>query len=81
MRFGDGAGVLITLDVDARSLHLQVGDEELAARRKAWQAPTPRFSRGYGAIYLKHIQQANQGCDFDFLETQEKAKDGEPEIH
>ena len=44
-------------------------DEELAARRQAWQPPKPRFSRGYGAIYLKHIQQANQGCDFDFLET------------
>jgi dihydroxy-acid dehydratase len=78
-------GDLITLDVDARSLHLQVGDEELAARREAWQAPTPRFSRGYGAIYLKHVQQANQGCDFDFLEPGYQQAAGpagtEPEIH
>jgi dihydroxy-acid dehydratase len=78
-------GDRIALDVDARSLQLQVGEEEMALRRKAWQPPRPRFSRGYGAIYLKHIQQANHGCDFDFLETEGKAAAGtgagEPEIH
>ncbi len=78
-------GDLITLDVDARSLHLQVEDEELAARRRAWQPPVPRFSRGYGAIYLKHVGQANVGCDFDFLEPAGEAAagaaTGEPEIH
>jgi dihydroxy-acid dehydratase len=75
-------GDLITLDVDGRSLHLQIGDDELAARRAAWQAPKPRFSRGYGAIYLKHIQQANEGCDFDFLGAENKGSAaGEPEIH
>jgi dihydroxy-acid dehydratase len=77
-------GDLIALDVDARSLQLQVADEELAARRKAWRPPTPRFSRGYGAIYLKHVQQADRGCDFDFLEPQAQAAaggTGEPEIH
>jgi dihydroxy-acid dehydratase len=75
-------GDLITLDVEARQLQLQVSDEELAARRAAWQPPAPRFSRGYGAIYLKHIRQANEGCDFDFLEARpEGAAAGEPEIH
>jgi dihydroxy-acid dehydratase len=75
-------GDLITLDVEARQLQLQVSDEELAARRAAWQPPKPRFSRGYGAIYLKHIRQANEGCDFDFLEARpEGAVAGEPEIH
>ena len=75
-------GDLIALDVEARSLQLQVSDEELAARRAAWQAPKARFSRGYGAIYLKHIRQANEGCDFDFLESQEVSPAaGEPEIH
>ena len=75
-------GDLIALDVEARSLQLQVSDEELAARRAAWQAPKARFSRGYGAIYLKHIRQANEGCDFDFLESQDMSPAaGEPEIH
>jgi dihydroxy-acid dehydratase len=79
-------GDLIALDVAARSLQLQISDEELARRREAWQAPKPRFSRGYGAIYLKHIQQANLGCDFDFLQSEEPgrtegATGGEPEIH
>ena len=78
-------GDLIALDVDARSLQLQVSAEELDARRKAWLPPKPRFSRGYGAIYLKHIQQANHGCDFDFLEAQAQDEpgtgNGEPEIH
>jgi dihydroxyacid dehydratase/phosphogluconate dehydratase len=78
-------GDLITLDVDQRSLHLQIDDDELTARRKAWQAPKPRFSRGYGAIYLKHIQQANDGCDFDFLAPEAAdgadGAGGEPEIH
>ena len=76
------SGDLITLDVEARQLQLQVSDEELAARRAAWQPPAPRFSRGYGAIYLKPIRQANEGCDFDFLEARpEGAVAGEPEIH
>jgi dihydroxy-acid dehydratase len=77
-------GDLITLDVEARSLRLEVGDEELAARRQAWKAPAPRFTRGFGAIYLKHIRQANEGCDFDFLEpggADAAAASGEPEIH
>jgi dihydroxy-acid dehydratase len=60
----------ITLDVAARSLHLHVPDEELAARRAAWQPAPPHFTRGYGTLYLKHIQQASEGCDFDFLLTQ-----------
>ncbi len=77
-------GDLVTLDVDARRLTLEVSDEELAARRRDWQPPARRFSRGYGAIYLKHVRQANEGCDFDFLEpgTAEAASgSGEPEIH
>lgn len=76
-------GDLITLDVEARRIDMQVDDKELARRRAAWQQPAPRFTRGYGVLYLKHIRQADTGCDFDFLET-ERAADapgGEPEIH
>ena len=60
-------GDLITLDVEARALTLDVDEAELTRRRTAWQAPAPKFERGYGALYQTHITQADQGCDFDFL--------------
>ena len=62
-------GDLITLDVDARSINLDVPEAELAKRRAEWKPPEPRFERGYGWMFTKHIKQANEGCDFDFLET------------
>jgi dihydroxyacid dehydratase/phosphogluconate dehydratase len=76
-------GDLIELDVDARSINLLVAADELARRKAAWQPPAAKFTRGYGVLYLKHIQQADTGCDFDFLETEKSklAADGEPEIH
>ena len=75
-------GDRISLDVPARRLELLVPEAELAARRAAWQAPPPRFERGYGVLYLKHIGQADTGCDFDFLQTETRAAAaGEPEIH
>ena len=75
--------LLIELDVEARSINMLVSDDELARRQAAWKAPTPKFSRGYGVLYLKHIQQADTGCDFDFLEPEKAAaaSGGEPEIH
>jgi dihydroxy-acid dehydratase len=63
-------GDLITLDVPARTLRLEVGEEELAARRAAWQRPPARYGRGYGALYEEHITQADTGCDFAFLSRQ-----------
>ncbi len=72
-------GDVIELDVAARKLHLQVSDAEMATRRAAWKAPAPRFKRGYGALFSKHISQANDGCDFDFLEGTAPTED--PEIH
>ena len=72
-------GDVIELDVAARRLSLNVSDEELAKRRAEWQAPPAKYARGYGALYLKHITQANEGCDFDFLEA--GAPTPEPEIH
>jgi dihydroxy-acid dehydratase len=72
-------GDLIELDVPARTLTLKVGDEELARRRAAWRPPPPRYLRGYGALCAKHITQANDGCDFDFLEAGAATPD--PEIH
>jgi dihydroxy-acid dehydratase len=72
-------GDIIELDVEARTLTLAVSDDELAKRRAEWQQPPPKYSRGYGSLYLKHITQANEGCDFDFLEA--GAPTPEPEIH
>lgn len=73
-------GDLITVDVPARSIHLNVSDEELAARRAAWTPPPKRYERGYGWMYSQHILQADEGCDFDFLETSFGAPVPEPEI-
>ena len=53
----------------ARTADPAVSDEELDKRRADWQQPPPKFGRGYGALYLQHITQADQGCDFDFLEA------------
>ena len=72
-------GDVIELDVAERRLELKVSDAELARRRAEWKMPPPRFERGYGALYQQHITQADQGCDFDFLEG--TAPTAEPEMH
>jgi dihydroxy-acid dehydratase len=73
-------GDRISVDVSARRIHLEVSDAELARRRAAWQAPLPRYERGYGWMFGRHILQADQGCDFDFLETGFGAPVAEPDI-
>ena len=60
-------GDRIELDVAARSLHLAVPDDELARRRAAWTPPPPPMERGYVSMYVKHVGQADTGCDLDFL--------------
>ncbi|MFD9072120.1 L-arabinonate dehydratase [Streptomyces lasiicapitis] len=60
-------GDTITLDVPARTLQLNVSDEEVTRRRAQWTPPPARYERGYGALYAEHVTQADQGCDFDFL--------------
>ncbi len=69
----------IEVDVSERLLHLHVSDEELARRRAEWKPLPPRYERGYGAMFQQHIGQADEGCDFDFLES--GAPVPEPEIH
>ncbi|NYT37848.1 dihydroxy-acid dehydratase [Allopusillimonas soli] len=70
----------ISIDVPARRIHLEVSPEELA-RRKAAHAPLPpRYERGYGWMFTRHIQQADSGCDFDFLQTGFGQPAGEPDI-
>ena len=72
-------GDLIELDISARRLQLLVTDEELARRRKAWKAPPPRYTRGYGAIFAEHVTQANEGCDFAVLSRRDPV--AEPDIY
>jgi dihydroxy-acid dehydratase len=72
-------GDIIELDVAERKLALLVSDEELARRRAAWTPPKAQFPRGYGQMFSRHIRQANEGCDFDFLEGTAPIPD--PEIH
>ncbi len=57
----------IELDVPNRSLHLHVSEEELERRREKWEPPARAYTRGYGWMYLQHVNQAPDGCDFDFL--------------
>jgi len=75
-------GDVIELDIPARRLEVRLTPAELAERRAAWLPPPPHYSRGYGMLYLKHVSQADTGCDFDFLETNSGlAPTPEPEIH
>jgi dihydroxy-acid dehydratase len=60
----------IELDVPRRRLTLRVSDEELARRKAAWMPRPPKFTRGYGRLFLDHVLQADAGCDFDFLRGQ-----------
>ena len=60
-------GDLIELDVEARRLHLDVSDDELARRRAAWTPPPQPYDRGYYKLYIDHVLQADRGADLDFL--------------
>ncbi len=72
-------GDLISVDVDKRSLVLEVRETEIARRLAEWVPPDRTFERGYNRLYASHIQQADKGCDFDFLAG--TARTPEPEIH
>ena len=60
-------GDMIELDVEKRSLNLLVSDEELQKRRDIWIRPKPVVERGYVRMFVEHVEQADKGCDFDFL--------------
>ncbi|MCW1842355.1 L-arabinonate dehydratase [Prosthecomicrobium hirschii] len=73
-------GDVISIDVPARSISLDVPEDELARRRAALPQPPPRYERGYGWMFSRHIGQADAGCDFDFLRTDFGAPVTEPVI-
>ena len=71
-------GDLIELDVAKRLLQVHVSDDELERRRALWRAPAQSVQRGFTRLYQDHVTQANEGCDFDFLEG--TAATPEPDI-
>lgn len=60
-------GDLIRLDVKAGTIDMEVSEEELARRRAAWKPTAPVYERSFAALYQRHVSQADEGCDFDFL--------------
>ena len=72
-------GDIIELDVQQRLLNMRVSEDELSRRREAWRPKGEIYPRGYGKMFMQHIKQADEGCDFDFLEG--TAPIPEPEIH
>ncbi len=73
-------GDIVKIDIPNRTIDMLVDEDELERRRAAWTPPKPRFERGYGWMFAQHIRQADEGCDFDYLETQFGAPTGEPDI-
>lgn len=74
-------GDIVRLDLPNRRLDMLVDEQELARRKAEWVKPAPRFERGYGHIFLKHVTQADKGCDFDFLQSDFGRSAGEPDIY
>jgi dihydroxyacid dehydratase/phosphogluconate dehydratase len=72
-------GDRISVDVPRRSIHVDLSDAEIAERIKAYKPPPRNYPRGYYRLFAQHTRQANEGCDFDFLEGAEGIP--EPEIH
>ena len=72
-------GDRITVDVAARSINVKLSDAEIADRLKTYRPPSRDYPRGYNRLFAQHVRQANEGCDFDFLEGAGGIP--EPEIH
>ncbi|ANT63455.1 dihydroxy-acid dehydratase (plasmid) [Salipiger sp. CCB-MM3] len=73
-------GDIVRLDLPNRSLDMMVDEEEIARRKAAWTPPEPRFERGWGYMFSRHVTQADKGCDFDYLERDFGRTAGEPDI-
>jgi dihydroxyacid dehydratase/phosphogluconate dehydratase len=71
-------GDMIALDVEARSINVLIGDEEMNTRKAAWTPPKARYPRGWARMYVEHVTQADVGADLDFLEGDDLLE--EPEI-
>ncbi len=74
-------GDVIEVDVAGQTLNVGISQAEMDARREDWTPPPPKYERGYGWMFLEHIEQADKGCDFDFLKTGFGAPVAEPVIY
>ena len=74
-------GDMVRIDVPNREINMLVDAGELDERRKAWVPPRSHFERGFGWVFSRHVKQANEGCDFDFLETDFGGPVDEPAIY
>jgi dihydroxyacid dehydratase/phosphogluconate dehydratase len=72
-------GDRISVYVSKRLINVELSDTEIAERIKAYKPPSRDYPRGYYRLFAQHTRQANEGCDFDFLEGAEGIP--EPEIH
>jgi dihydroxy-acid dehydratase len=73
-------GDIISVDVASRLIEVKISDEEMASRQAAWKPPPAKYPRSYTKMYIEHVTQANDGCDFDYLEYSEDEV-SETEIH
>jgi len=73
-------GDMITVDVEKRLIQMDISDEEIEGRMAKFTPLPSRFQRGYGWMFSQHIEQAPDGCDFDFMKTDFGAPIGEPDI-
>ena len=73
-------GDIVELNVPERTLNVRLSEAELAQRKAEWAAPEDKYQRGYVHMFAKHVEQADKGCDFDFLRTDFGPKLPEPDI-
>ncbi len=71
---------IIEINVHERKIHLCVSEQDLNSRREAWTAPKMKYQRGYGWMFSRHIEQADKGCDFDYLRSDFGGSTSEPDI-
>ena len=71
-------GDIITLDVESRTINLELAEEEIEKRIEGLSKRKNPYARGYTRLYLDHVTQADKGCDFDFLEGKDETP--EPQI-
>ncbi|ACZ42864.1 Dihydroxy-acid dehydratase [Thermobaculum terrenum ATCC BAA-798] len=60
-------GDMVEIDVASRKLSVLLDEEEMDHRRQEWRPPPRKHVRGYPLLYMEHVLQADEGCDFDFL--------------
>ncbi|MFC3051418.1 IlvD/Edd family dehydratase [Kordiimonas pumila] len=60
-------GDIIELNIEERRLELHISEEELQDRLAVWEPPAAAANRGYTKLYIDTVNQADEGCDLDFL--------------